>query len=89
MKYSITFGPRAEKFFHKTKDAVVAKRIFKKIESLGKDARPEDSKLIHGSDYLRVRVGDYRIVYKVDDGDFRVVIAMIGHRRDVYEKLFR
>jgi mRNA interferase RelE/StbE len=39
-----------------------------------------------GRDDFRVRVGDYRIVYSVDDADHLVLIARIAHRRDVYRR---
>lgn len=89
MKYNVELGPKAEKFLQKTKDSVLLKRIFQKLILLEKDPKPEDAQIIQGSDYHRVRVGDYRIVYKVEDGELRVIIAMIGHRRDIYEKFFR
>lgn len=37
------------------------------------------------SGFRRLRVGDYRVVYKVEEQDLRVYIAMICHRKDVYE----
>ena len=37
--------------------------------------------------YLRVRVGDYRIAYTVDDGRLLVLVLAVGHRRDVYRDL--
>jgi mRNA interferase RelE/StbE len=37
-----------------------------------------------GRDDFRIRVGDYRIVYAVDDAEHIVLIARIAHRRDVY-----
>lgn len=38
-----------------------------------------------GGDGWRIRVGDYRVLYRVDDHERRVLIYRIGHRRDVYE----
>jgi mRNA interferase RelE/StbE len=37
------------------------------------------------SDRYRVRVGDYRIVYRIDDGKVVVLVLLIGHRREVYD----
>lgn len=60
-------------------------RIVDRIRSLSRDPRPIGSvKLAGREDQLRVRQGEYRIVYKVEDRDASVTIVKIGHRRDVY-----
>jgi mRNA interferase RelE/StbE len=60
-------------------------RIARELRGLTGDARPAGSRKIAGSaDAYRIRVGDYRIVYQVDDGQRRVVVQAIGHRKDVY-----
>lgn len=46
--------------------------------------RPTGSVKLAGRDDFRIRVGDYRIVYGVDDAEDLVLIAKIAHRRDVY-----
>ena len=62
--------------------------IDKRIRSLADDPRPEGSKKLQGRDDLyRIRAGDYRIVYKVDDDEEAVTILRIRHRRDVYRDL--
>lgn len=43
------------------------------------------SKLAGTSDRYRIRVGDYRIVYRIDDGKVTVLVLVIGHRREVYD----
>ncbi|MGH7570670.1 MAG: type II toxin-antitoxin system RelE family toxin [Gemmatimonadota bacterium] len=61
------------------------RRIVDRIRSLSRDPRPIGSvKLAGREDRLRVRQGEYRIVYKVDDRDATVMIVKIGHRRDVH-----
>ncbi|WP_338275596.1 type II toxin-antitoxin system RelE family toxin [Corallococcus caeni] len=37
-----------------------------------------------GSNYLRIRVGDYRVIYQVEDGRLVVLIVELGHRREIY-----
>ncbi|RLP79375.1 type II toxin-antitoxin system RelE/ParE family toxin [Mycetocola lacteus] len=55
------------------------------IERLAEDPRPVGSiKLVGGAGERRVRVGNYRVVYDVDDGVLVVLILRIGNRRDVY-----
>ena len=61
-------------------------RIADVIDGLAREPRPRGAERLAGRDDFRVRVGDYRIVYAVDD-DLRVVIvARIAHRRDVYRR---
>jgi mRNA interferase RelE/StbE len=61
------------------------RRIVKRIGRLSDDPRPSGSvKLAGWDDQRRVRQGDYRIVYSIDDGDRTVTIHRIGRRKDVY-----
>jgi mRNA interferase RelE/StbE len=63
-------------------------RIRALIDSLATDPRPNGSQSMAGlDDTCRIRVGDYRVVYAVNDAEQLVVIARIGHRRDVYRRL--
>lgn len=56
------------------------------IKDLAQDPRPERGRTLYGSAY-RIRVGRYRVIYDVDDGDRTVTILRAGHRRDVYRRL--
>ena len=63
----------------------VLKRVDAKILSLARNPRPHGVKMLHGqAGFLRVRVGDHRIVYCVEDDRLLVLIVRIGHRREVY-----
>ena len=64
----------------------VADRIEAAIDGLATNPRPPGSVKLAGRDDFRVRVGDYRIVYAVDDAEDLVIIARIAHRRDVYRR---
>ena len=64
----------------------VADRIAAAIDGLGGNPRPTGAVKLAGRDDFRIRVGDYRIVYAVDDGEALVIIARIAHRRDVYRR---
>ncbi|MBN9140057.1 MAG: type II toxin-antitoxin system RelE/ParE family toxin [Micrococcales bacterium] len=59
-------------------------RILGAIMLLAEDPRPPAARKLQGRDGYRVRVGDYRILYTIDDGVLLVVIVTVGHRRDVY-----
>jgi len=54
------------------------------ILSLGADPRPSQSRKLVGRDSWRLRVGDYRIIYEIEDAQQSVVVLHVGHRRDVY-----
>ncbi|WP_062519518.1 type II toxin-antitoxin system RelE family toxin [Demequina silvatica] len=60
-------------------------RIYAAIELLARDSRPPASRRLVGSDYFRVRVGDYRVIYSIDDGRLLILVLTVGHRREVYD----
>ena len=62
----------------------VADRIAAAIDGLAINPRPTGTAKLAGRGDFRIRVGDYRIVYAVDDAERIVIIARIAHRRDVY-----
>ncbi|MHC4167721.1 MAG: type II toxin-antitoxin system RelE family toxin, partial [Planctomycetota bacterium] len=60
----------------------------KRIEALQQDPRPANGTLLDsGKKIYRVRSGNYRIVYQVEDRVLLVIVAAVGHRKDVYEAL--
>ena len=65
----------------------IAKRIDAAILALADEPRPQGSKGLQGSDYHRVRVGAYRIVYQVKDDVLEVLVIRLGHRREIYRGL--
>jgi mRNA interferase RelE/StbE len=60
------------------------RRIVTRIEGLAADPRPHSCEKLSGLEQYRVRQGDYRVIYSVDDEARTVVIVKVGHRRDVY-----
>lgn len=66
-------------------DALIA-RLTPKIDGLATDPRPSGCRKLHGhKDLWRIRVGNYRVVYMVDDEIAMVTVTRIAHRRDVYQ----
>lgn len=60
-------------------------RVAKKIDELGANPRPTGSvKLAGSANQFRIRVGDYRVLYEIDDGVRVVAVFRIGARKDVY-----
>lgn len=83
--YSIEYTASAAKALQKL-DANVVKPILAAIQKLAEEPRPAGSVKLVGSDRLRVRVGDYRVLYVIDDAVLVITVVKVGHRRDVYER---
>ncbi|MDR0365363.1 MAG: type II toxin-antitoxin system RelE/ParE family toxin [Bifidobacteriaceae bacterium] len=83
--YRIELRPAAMRALRKidTRDRA---RIQAAISLLAVDPRPPGARTLQGRDGLRVRVGNYRILYTVEDQVLLVVVVTLGHRRDVYER---
>jgi mRNA interferase RelE/StbE len=84
-KYSVRFVRSARKELEQLPDAAL-QRIFTRIEALAENPRPPGCKKLRGAtDLWRIRVGNYRIVYQVEDAVLLVEIRAVGDRKDVYE----
>lgn len=69
-------------------DPPARKAVADLIVSLAASPRPSGVKALTGHrPYLRVRQGDYRVIYAVDDVARRITIAAVGHRREIYRAL--
>lgn len=83
-EYRVTFARSARRELERL-DAVIVARIWPKIEALAKYPRPMGCvKLVGSNNLRRIRVGDYRVVYAVDDVAHVVDIVAVRHRRDAY-----
>jgi mRNA interferase RelE/StbE len=83
--YSVEAKPPARKELDALPDNVLF-RVVRKLESLADNPRPAGCKKLKGyKDQWRVRVGDWRVVYIIDDTAKLVSVARIAHRREVYE----
>lgn len=66
-------------------DMVMVQRLFPAIESLTREPRPRGCRKVRGADNLwRIRIGDYRVLYTIDDHARMVDILAIRHRSDAY-----
>jgi mRNA interferase RelE/StbE len=83
-RYSVFFSKRAEKDL-KQLPAAVVERIVPVIVSLELNPRPIGCKKLKGySNLWRVRVGDYRIIYSIEDTILLVDVRAVGDRKDIY-----
>jgi mRNA interferase RelE/StbE len=81
--YSLFLKKSAERDLRKIPQTDL-QRIIQRIKELAADPRPSSSEKLAGQDSYRIRQGDYRIVYTVDDDQKLIEIIKIGHRREVY-----
>jgi mRNA interferase RelE/StbE len=84
-RYRIELRPAAVRALRKL-DPQARRRIQGAIALLADDPRPPAARALRGRPGLRVRVGDYRIIYTVHDDVLVVVVVTLGHRRDVYDR---
>jgi mRNA interferase RelE/StbE len=83
--YRVALAASAEKELHALPGKIVA-RMIPHLEKLASAPRPPGCKKLKGGDNeWRIRVGDYRIVYVIDDTARTVDVTRIAHRREVYE----
>ncbi len=86
MGYEVVLKPSAAKVLRKLPKPI-QKRIGKRIDELAVNPRPPNAKPLTGAEgLLRVRAGEYRIVYTVKDRELIVLVIRIGHRREIYRK---
>jgi mRNA interferase RelE/StbE len=82
--YQIQWLPAAARQLRKL-DKPVQKRLVLAVARLGTDPRPHGVKALIGRPgALRLRAGDWRVVYEVNHGRLVVLVVVIGHRREVY-----
>ncbi|MGK9147725.1 type II toxin-antitoxin system RelE/ParE family toxin [Plantibacter flavus] len=82
-RYRIELRPAALKALRRI-DRQDESRIRAAIALLGEEPRPPGARALQGRTGMRVRVGNYRIIYEINDGVLLVVVVTVGYRRDVY-----
>ncbi len=85
-QYKVFFKKSVEKDFKSIprKDLL---KILNKIESLQNNPRPISSEKLVGQERYRVRQGNYRIVYSIQDYELTVWVVKVGHRKEIYQKI--
>lgn len=81
--YQVQISNRAAKALEKLPDDSY-ERITEAIQELAQNPRPPGCKKLKGRQGYRIRVGDYGVVYEIEDDRLLVLVIDIGHRREIY-----
>ncbi len=85
MSYRVEVSGKVEKYLAALRDEALKKRIVAVMRDLEKSPRPVGCvKLTGSNDLFRIRAGDYRIIYQIQDQRLVVLIVDVGHRREIY-----
>ena len=83
MPYTVVLKRRAERELDDLPKAT-RQRVTARLMALEHEPRPRGSRRLQGLAGRRLRVGDYRVLYEVDDIEKKVIVFAVGHRREVY-----
>ncbi len=86
MSYSVLLHPKANEFLEDV-DSDLEERMREKLKTLS--SNPKEKKKLKHSDYWRLRIGDYRAIYEINEKEKKVIILYIGHRKKVYDDFSR
>ena len=87
VRYAIHFKPAAAQQLRKL-DRPVQVRLSSAIDALASVPRPQGCEKLKGEEgLLRIRVGDYRVLYQILDDRLLISVVRVGHRREVYRKI--
>ena len=85
--YSVILKPAVEKDLRSLPKKVLA-RVFERIETLENEPFSRQSLKLEGAEQMyRLRVGDYRIIYEIDQANRQITVHHVRHRREVYRGL--
>ncbi len=84
MPYQVEFTPAAKRQIKKLIEPVQL-AIVERLEQLAENPRPPGALKMQGAESLyRIRVGDYRIIYEIQDRTLLIAVVKVGHRGNVY-----
>jgi mRNA interferase RelE/StbE len=83
-RYTVVVTEKVKKIILKLPFSI-ASRIENILLKLEENPRPPGSKKLKGRSGYRIRIGDYRVIYEIDDNILRVIVIDVGHRKDIYQ----
>jgi len=87
LSFRVLLNPKAAQFLSKA-DPSLSRRLKDSLRELETAPQEKGERLRHSS-FWRLRVGNYRVIYEVDEVNRRVIILFVGHRRDEYDDFSR
>jgi mRNA interferase RelE/StbE len=88
LAYRLDYAPAARKAIRSIRDQKLKRRIEAALLALREEPRPAGATRLVGKEgLLRIRVGDWRILYEVHDREVLVLVVRVGPRGEVYERL--
>ena len=85
-RYSVTIKPSAAKELESIPKKTI-RQMVSRIHGLAEDPRPHGVEKLSGEERYRLRQGDYRVVYSIDDEMGVIDVVKVGHRREVYRSV--
>jgi mRNA interferase RelE/StbE len=85
MRYAVHLKRSAEKELAGLPNKM-HRKIIERLLSLQDNPRPPGSKKLGGGERYRIRIGDYRVLYTIDDAMQKIEVSAVGHRREVYRQ---
>ncbi len=83
--FGIEFSAQAKKQGDKLSQEI-KQRVIKALRTLAQNPYPPQARKLTGSGYYRLRIGDYRVIYEVQEDRLLILVIRIGHRKDVYRR---
>jgi mRNA interferase RelE/StbE len=86
MSYTVVFLEKAQEELTRLPQKAISK-IIEKIDRLAENPNNIKSKKLIGSPFYRIRVGDYRVIYEMENEILLITIISVGHRKNIYRNL--
>ncbi len=83
--YSVTVSKSAKKTLSKLPNEVI-KKILDALDDLVEEPRPMGYIQLKGRSGYRIRVGNYRVIYDINDDELLILVVEIGNRKEIYKK---
>jgi mRNA interferase RelE/StbE len=83
-RYTVVVTEKVKKIILKLPSSIASK-IENSLLKLEENPRPPGFKKLKGRSGYRIRIGDYRVIYEIEDNILRVIVIDIGHRKDIYQ----
>lgn len=84
--YKVRFSNAARKGLRRLDDEA-RERVVRAAEALGEEPRPRGVRPVQGTPFLRIGIGDYRLLYEIREDVLLILVVRVAHRREAYRNL--